>query len=299
MGAKRTGSSEYPKTKKTFSTQTLCNRSHLCCCSPWSGATELALWKGLCKKQSQQTSSHSCQHVSTLCLLQAVKIPHILWVHSCRERNKMTSLNSHLEQSQSSTRDKYVVLISDDHSDYSWVFPLANTNVEIASHAILARCSAFGTQRGPMSYRPSHFRNEKLWVVTKGMQTPATLPYPTLHGAMVWQSTSFVKCFALRAPSFWTEATPRTLAGSDTTFAARHKSVAIDTTWTHIPNHSLYRFKYTTPISSFMFSHTGCPVTLSKVARQQSLDVKGLQERMKALHLIVESTLHANHKRAI
>eukprot|EP00171_Calliarthron_tuberculosum_P003723 IDg3723t1 len=83
--------------------------------------------------------------------------------------------------------DKYVLIVRDDHSHYCWLFPFADTKAEIAAHALVDWCAAFGVPKGLMSDGPTHFKNETLRLVTKTLRTPHhfTLPYcPWSNGAV-------------------------------------------------------------------------------------------------------------------
>lgn len=82
---------------------------------------------------------------------------------------------------------KYVLMIWDDHSDYKRVFPFLNTAGENAAVALIDWRAAFGIPKRLMSNGPTHFRNETLRLLAKGLKTPHhfTLPYfPWSYGAV-------------------------------------------------------------------------------------------------------------------
>lgn len=70
-------------------------------------------------------------------------------------------------------------MLRDDHSDCKWLFAFPNTNSENAATSIFEWCAAFGVPNGLMSEGPTHFKNEVVRLVTKGLKIPHhfTLPY--------------------------------------------------------------------------------------------------------------------------
>lgn len=65
------------------------------------------------------------------------------------------------------TGEKYVLIVRDGLSNYSWLFPFSNNHAENASRAIIDWCAAFGTPKKFMSDGPTNFKNETLSVVSK------------------------------------------------------------------------------------------------------------------------------------
>lgn len=66
----------------------------------------------------------------------------------------------YLELGKSTTTNRYMLMIRDDHSGCTWLYPTPSKNAEEATHAIIDWCAAFGPPRTFMSDRPTHFRNE-------------------------------------------------------------------------------------------------------------------------------------------
>lgn len=86
----------------------------------------------------------------------------------------------------SHSSDKYVLMMRDDHSDYKWIF-CCSTDAENAATAIIEWCSTFGVLNALMSDGPTHFKNETVCLVTRGLKSPHhfTLPYcPWSNGAL-------------------------------------------------------------------------------------------------------------------
>lgn len=63
-------------------------------------------------------------------------------VHSVKPDDLLQ--DDYLELGPGSTGQQYVLILSDDHSGYCWLFPFTNTNAENAAHVIVDWCAAFG-----------------------------------------------------------------------------------------------------------------------------------------------------------
>lgn len=149
-------------------------------------ATELVLqqfvWKTLYADVKFFMSS--CIHSPCSSGGTRVKCPLRAAMHRTK-RNDLIQFD-YLELGQSSTEDKYVLLVGDDHSVYFWPFSFAKINAKYSAHAILDWCAAFGTPYGLMLDGPTHFQNETVRLVTKGLRTPQNFFLcPPAHGAMV------------------------------------------------------------------------------------------------------------------
>lgn len=70
-------------------------------------------------------------------------------------------------------------MLRDEHSDYKWFLLFAETSASNAATAIIDWCAAFGMPNGLMSDRPTNFKNETIWKISKGLRVPHhfTLPY--------------------------------------------------------------------------------------------------------------------------
>lgn len=78
-------------------------------------------------------------------------------------------------------------MLRDDHSDYKWFFPFGDTSAENAAQAIIDWCAAFGALSSFMTDGPTHFKNETLRLVSKGLMDPHhfKIPYcPWSNGAV-------------------------------------------------------------------------------------------------------------------
>lgn len=83
--------------------------------------------------------------------------------------NQMISFNSTtwISAKVGSTRDECVLLVRNDHSGYSCLFPFVNTNAMNAAHATFDWCIVSGTSSELMFDKNTHFRDETVQLVTK------------------------------------------------------------------------------------------------------------------------------------
>lgn len=70
------------------------------------------------------------------------------------------------------TGKRYILMVKDDQSGYSWFYPTHTTDATSATNAPLDWSVAFGPTSGLMSDGPSHFRNEAVRVLANGLKTP-------------------------------------------------------------------------------------------------------------------------------
>lgn len=93
----------------------------------------------------------------------------------------------YIELRKCSTGVRYVLMLSDDHSGYSWFYPDTNTNTKIAADALLNWSATFGAPYALMSDGPTYFKNKTIRRLTKGLKSPHhfTLHYcPWSNGAV-------------------------------------------------------------------------------------------------------------------
>ena len=92
-----------------------------------------------------------------------------------------------IEMGPSSTGMKYLLMIKDDFSSYSWFIPFSNANAENAADGLLEWCATFSIPKYLMTDGGSHFKNETIRFLTKALQAPHhfTLPYtPWSNGSV-------------------------------------------------------------------------------------------------------------------
>lgn len=93
----------------------------------------------------------------------------------------------YIDLGDSKNGDKYVQLLRDDRSDCKRFYCLPDTGAENAATAVIEWCSIFGVPKMLMSDGPTHFKNETLQLVWKGLKVPhhCTLAYcPWSDGAV-------------------------------------------------------------------------------------------------------------------
>ena len=87
----------------------------------------------------------------------------------------------------STTGDRYILMLRDDVTSYSWLYPTPSTSASQAATALVDWCAAFGAPKSFMSDSPTHFKNETLRLLAKGLKNNHhfTLPYsPWTNGAV-------------------------------------------------------------------------------------------------------------------
>lgn len=78
-------------------------------------------------------------------------------------------------------------MFRDDHIGYSWFYPSQATTAETSANARIDLCAAFGVPVVLTSDGPTHFKNETIRYLTKGLRTSHyfKLPYcPWYKGAV-------------------------------------------------------------------------------------------------------------------
>lgn len=63
-----------------------------------------------------------------------------------------------------------VIMLCDDHSSHCCFFLFSDASAENATRAIIDGCSAFGVASGLISDGATHFKNDTLRLVAKGLQ---------------------------------------------------------------------------------------------------------------------------------
>lgn len=85
----------------------------------------------------------------------------------------------YIEIAPADTGEKYVLMLRDDHSSYCWLFAFVDTLAANAARAINDWCAALGVPKALMSDGPTHFKNETIRLIEKGLRVPHhfTPPY--------------------------------------------------------------------------------------------------------------------------
>lgn len=85
------------------------------------------------------------------------------------------------------TGEKYVLMVHNNHSGYSWLYPASITDYKTAGNALVDQSAAFGSPRQLMSDRPPNFKNDTLGLLCKELRSLQhfTLPYCTWSNSAV------------------------------------------------------------------------------------------------------------------
>lgn len=189
-------------------------------------------------------------------------------------------------------------MLRDDHSNYCWLFSFPDTLAENAARAIIDWSAAFGVPRGLMSDGPTHFKNETLRRVSKGLRVPHhfTLPYtPWSNGAVERLGKELLRVFRavcselqLR-PEEWPDLLPLVQSAINNAPSPQRADIP--------PVTAMTGMDATTPISTFYRSSKTLPVTVSDVARERVLNVDMLCKRVTELHPVIQDVLQDNRRR--
>lgn len=81
-------------------------------------------------------------------------------------------LFDYIKLGPTSIGSKNVLTVRDDHLGYCWLFAFPGTVAETATKANIDWSVAFGVPRALRSDAPTHFRNESVRLVSKGLRVP-------------------------------------------------------------------------------------------------------------------------------
>lgn len=93
----------------------------------------------------------------------------------------------YIDMGLGSTGNKYILILRDNHSGYSCMYPTDSTSADTAVHALLDWSEAFDVPTQLISDGPTHFKNETLRPLAKLIRVPhhVMLPYcPRSNGAV-------------------------------------------------------------------------------------------------------------------
>ena len=203
----------------------------------------------------------------------------------------------YIELGESSSGEKYVLMLRDDHSDFKWFFPCMETTAETAAQAIIDWCSSFAVPKALMSDGPTHFKNETIRLVCKGLQVPHhfTRPYcPWSNGAVERLGKELLR--TLRAllselqmrPTEWTNLIPIVQSVLNHAPSPQRGNVAPITAFTGL--------EPTPPVKTFIRTATSTPLTITDIQLEKSVNIHELQKRVEELHPIVQTNLDNNRK---
>lgn len=192
----------------------------------------------------------------------------------------------------SSIGAKYVLLLRDDHSSYSWFFAFPGTVAEYAATAIIDWCTAFGTPNTLVSDGPTHFKNKTARLVAKNLKVfyHFTLPccaWPSGAVERLEQKQLHIMraivaelqlCF-----EEWQDILPIVQSAINNAPSPREGSIA--------PIMALNGIELTPPIKIFYSSSTSRLVLISDLAAEHAVNLKALIERIAEPHPLIREKL--------
>lgn len=190
-------------------------------------------------------------------------------------------------------------MVRDDFSDYKWFFPFLDTSASNAATAIIEWWSAFGVPKSLMSDGPSHFKNETLRLVSKGLSAPYhfTLPYcPWSNGAVDRLGKELVRtCRAILSelqmrPEEWPDILPIIQSTLNNTPSRHRQKIA--------PITAFIGADPTPPIRTFLRTSTVTPVTVTEAQAECLLNVDRLKSCISELHPIVSECAARNRQKS-
>lgn len=198
----------------------------------------------------------------------------------------------YIEMGLGSTGDKYILMLRDDHSGYSWFYPSETTSAETAAHALLDWCAAFGAPNQLMSDGPSHFKNDTLRILAKGLRSPHhfTLPYcPWSNGAIERLGKELLRVARSllselqQRPSEWPQLVPLFQSAINNSPSPQRDNIAPITAFTGR--------QPSPPISTFLQSADSQPMTITETQRERAFNLQAVIKAMDELHPLVEQSL--------
>lgn len=204
----------------------------------------------------------------------------------------------YIELGKSTTGDKYVFMIRDDHSGYAWFYPTVNQEAEQAAVALIDWSAAFGSPLMLMSDGPSHFRNETMRLLAKGMQCRHhfTLPYcPWSNGGierlgkeLLRTARAIISELQLRVDS-WPDVIPVIQSALNLSPSPQRHNVCPLTAFTGQEPRP--------PISTIVRSDTAKPITMSDLQRERAIHIDELVKLMADMRPTIQTSLSENRRR--
>jgi len=193
--------------------------------------------------------------------------------------------------------DQYVLMMRDDHSDYKMFYCFPSTDAENAATAIIEWCSLFGVPGRLMSDGPTHFKNETVRLVSKGLKVPHhfTLPYcPWSNGAVERLGKELLRVLRATLSELqmdnkeWPDLIPMVQSVLNNSPSPQRGNV--------FPCMAFMGRDPTPPVCTFLRSATATPVTVSQAIRESQMNTEELVTICGDLHPRVHQTLARNRK---
>ena len=204
-----------------------------------------------------------------------------------------------LEMCDSATGMKYILMVRDDFSGYSWLVPFANADSENAADGLLEWSSTFTIPKGLMTDGGSHFRNETVRRLTRDLRVPHhfTLPYtPWSNGAVERLGKEILRIFRATLSEYqmshqeWPALVPLLQSALNNSPSPQRKNFSPVTIFTGLTP--------TLPLSSYELPSPGEIQTLDAVKLTRLLEVDKVRALLDDIHPLVAVTLETERERA-
>lgn len=206
----------------------------------------------------------------------------------------------YIELGKSTTGEKHVLMLRDDHSGYCWFYPSVDQTAQSTANALLDWCAAFGPQHSAfMSDGPTHFKNETIRLLTKGLHSRHhfTLPYcPWSNGAVERLGRELLRISRalLSKTQFpkeeWPQLPPIFQSAINNSPSPARNNIAPITAFTGAAP--------SRPIDTFIRTTDSSVVTLTDIQRERALHVDSLIKYMDQLHPMIHSQLQKNRSQS-
>lgn len=204
-----------------------------------------------------------------------------------------------LEIAPSKTGSKYLLLLRDDFSSYSWLIPFTAANSDNTADALIEWATTFTVPKMLMSDGGSHFKNATLRKLSRGLKTPHhfTLPYsPWSNGAVERLGREVLRLFRtimseLQLPfNEWTDLVPVVQHALNNSPSSQRRGLCPITIFTGLDP--------APPIATFKRTATGAIVMLKDAVEERLKNLNSVKDRFDELHPMVEICLEKNRTRA-
>ena len=204
----------------------------------------------------------------------------------------------YIEMGPSTTGMKYILMMRDDFSSYSWFLPFGNANSENAADALLEWATTFTIPNGLMSDGGTHFRNETVRMLTKSLPVPHhfTLPYtPWSNGGVERLGREILRIFRatlseLRKPfNEWPALVPILQSSLNNSPSQQRGNRCPITIFTGQ--------QPTTPISVYKTPSTGTIMSLDEAVKERFRNFEGIKQLLEKIHPLVQNDIkHSRSK---
>lgn len=204
----------------------------------------------------------------------------------------------YIEIAHGRSGEKYVLMLRDDHSNYAWFYATCDTAAEQAASAIIDWCAAFGTPKQLMSDGPTHFKNETIRQLAKGLRVPHhfTLPYsPWSNGGIERLGKELLRTFRAVVSELqmrvdeWADLLPVIQSALNNAPSPQRNNVS--------PITAFNGMEPSAPVNTFLRIETAKTMTIDEIVRERAIHVDELTKRMSDLHPVVHDALQENRAR--